>query len=278
MRMPSGCQLARQRGQFARDGGRTVRRGAALVPGDDQVAAAHGLVERGGLPETLGGKRGKVEMGAGALQLLLVEEGAQAGRVVREAAEFAGEFHALETHRRQCGERAFEVLFDVVLDGPQLHADARRGCRGLGQRRGIDKGEQDGCEPWEGHGVSPDIFSKCKITHHLPIKHAMSLDTSTTLRHVVLFAFKDSATVEQIDTVIADFGLLKERIPGIIAYEWGTNVSPEGLNQGLHPLLHAELRQRRGPQRLPAACGAPGLRRYAGRLLEKSLVVDYWAQ
>jgi hypothetical protein len=42
----------------------------------------------------------------------------------------------------------------------------------------------------------------------------MTPNTSTTLRHDVLFAFKDSATVEQIDAVVADFGRLKERIPG----------------------------------------------------------------
>lgn len=70
----------------------------------------------------------------------------------------------------------------------------------------------------------------------------MTIDTSSTLRHVVLFAFRDSATVEQIDAVVADFGTLKER---------------NGY------LLHA------AHQAFVDTLGA---------CLEKSLVVDYWAQ
>jgi quinol monooxygenase YgiN len=52
------------------------------------------------------------------------------------------------------------------------------------------------------------------------------------LRHVVLFKFKDGATKEQVRDVEERFGRLKAQIPGILAYEWGTNVSPEKLDQG----------------------------------------------
>jgi hypothetical protein len=108
----------------------------------------------------------------------------------------------------------------------------------------------------------------------------MNLDTtaSTTLRHVVLFAFKESATVAQIDAVVADFGRLKELIPGITAYEWGTNVSPEGLNQGFthcFTLSFASEEDRNG-YLLHAAHQA--FVDTLGACLEKSLVVDYWAQ
>jgi hypothetical protein len=106
----------------------------------------------------------------------------------------------------------------------------------------------------------------------------MSLNTSTTLRHVVLFAFKDSATLERIDAVVADFGLLKERIPGIVAYEWGTNVSPEGLNQGYthcFTLTFASENDRDAYLVHPAHQAFVDT---LGACLEKSLVVDYWAQ
>jgi hypothetical protein len=106
----------------------------------------------------------------------------------------------------------------------------------------------------------------------------MNPETQTTLRHVVLFAFKDGATNEQIDAVVADFGKLKERIPGITAYEWGTNVSPEGLNQGFthcFTLSFASEEDRNG-YLLHAAHQA--FVDTLGACLEKSLVVDYWAQ
>jgi hypothetical protein len=108
----------------------------------------------------------------------------------------------------------------------------------------------------------------------------MNLDTNTntTLRHVVLFAFKDSATVEQIDGVVADFGRLKDLIPGITAYEWGTNVSPEGLNQGFTHCFTLTFgsEEDRNIYLLHAAHQA--FVDTLGAVLEKSLVVDYWAQ
>jgi hypothetical protein len=106
----------------------------------------------------------------------------------------------------------------------------------------------------------------------------MTIDTSSTLRHVVLFAFRDSATVEQIDAVVADFGTLKERIPGILAYEWGSNVSPEGLNQGFTHCFTLSFgsEEDRNGYLLHAAHQA--FVDTLGACLEKSLVVDYWAQ
>jgi hypothetical protein len=52
------------------------------------------------------------------------------------------------------------------------------------------------------------------------------------LRHVVLFKFKDSATPEQVKSVVDAFSALPEKINTIVGYEWGTNVSPENLAQG----------------------------------------------
>jgi len=53
------------------------------------------------------------------------------------------------------------------------------------------------------------------------------------LRHVVLFKFKDSATPEDVVKVEKAFLDLKRSIDVIRDFEWGTNVSPENLNQGL---------------------------------------------
>ncbi len=52
------------------------------------------------------------------------------------------------------------------------------------------------------------------------------------LRHVVLFKFKDDAKPEQVKEVEEKFRALKSQISEIKDLEWGTNVSPENLNQG----------------------------------------------
>lgn len=52
-------------------------------------------------------------------------------------------------------------------------------------------------------------------------------------RHAVFLKFKDDATPEAIKAVVDAFVALKGKIPAIQALEWGKNVSPENLNQGL---------------------------------------------
>jgi len=53
------------------------------------------------------------------------------------------------------------------------------------------------------------------------------------LRHVVLFKFLDSAKPEDVKKVEDAFSALSGKIKLIKDYEWGTNTSPENLNQGL---------------------------------------------
>jgi len=52
------------------------------------------------------------------------------------------------------------------------------------------------------------------------------------VRHVVLFKFKDTATPEQIKEIEEAFRALPKKIPAILDFEWGTNISPEKLDQG----------------------------------------------
>ena len=52
------------------------------------------------------------------------------------------------------------------------------------------------------------------------------------LRHVVIFKFKDGTPPEQVAAIEKKFGELKGKIPGVLDFEFGTNVSPEKLDQG----------------------------------------------
>lgn len=53
------------------------------------------------------------------------------------------------------------------------------------------------------------------------------------LRHVVLFKFKDESKPEDVKKVEDAFAELSDKISLIKDFEWGTNSSPENLNQGL---------------------------------------------
>ncbi|MCC2958125.1 Dabb family protein [Massilia sp. IC2-477] len=104
------------------------------------------------------------------------------------------------------------------------------------------------------------------------------MPANPSLRHVVLFAFKADAGQDAIDAVVSDFAKLPAAIPGIQAYEWGTNVSPEGLNNGF---THCFTLTFGSDADRDAYLVHPAHERFVGTLggaLERSLVVDYWTQ
>jgi hypothetical protein len=104
------------------------------------------------------------------------------------------------------------------------------------------------------------------------------MSTSSNLRHVVLFSFKPAAAADEVDAIVAGFAKLPAEIPGIVSYEWGTNVSPEGLNDGFTHCFTLTFAS--APDR-DAYLDHPAHVRFVEQLLpslERSLVLDYWAK
>jgi hypothetical protein len=103
------------------------------------------------------------------------------------------------------------------------------------------------------------------------------MNPPATLRHVVLFSFKDEASTEQVNAVTNDFCALKNKIPGIRYLEWGTNVSPEGLNNGF---THCFTLTFDAAEARDAYLVHPAHQQFVsslGTCLARSLVIDYWA-
>ncbi|MCC6286920.1 MAG: Dabb family protein [Chitinophagaceae bacterium] len=98
------------------------------------------------------------------------------------------------------------------------------------------------------------------------------------LRHVVLFKFKESATPEQVKKVEDAFKALPSKIKEVKAFEWGTNNSPEGLNEGLtHCFFVTFASEKDREVYLPH----PEHKAFVEILkpyLDKAVVVDYWAK
>ena len=96
------------------------------------------------------------------------------------------------------------------------------------------------------------------------------------LRHAVLFKFKDSSTPEDIKKVEAAFRALPSQIKEIKSLEWGTNNSPENLNQGFtHMFFLTFTSEADRAVYLPH----PAHKAFGGVLvphLDKVLVLDYW--
>ncbi len=96
------------------------------------------------------------------------------------------------------------------------------------------------------------------------------------LRHVVLFAFTPASSAEDIRRIEEAFAALPSQIDAIIDFEWGTNVSIEGVAQGFTHCFLVTFADEAGH----AAYLPHPAHRAFGDLLrphkEKVLVLDYW--
>lgn len=101
------------------------------------------------------------------------------------------------------------------------------------------------------------------------------MQSPDTVRHVVLFKFKDGTAPEKVKEIEAAFAALPSKVPSVAGFEWGTNVSPEGLAQGFTHCFFvtfpdAASRDAYLPHPAHKAFGA-----LLGPHLDKVLVVDY---
>ncbi len=96
------------------------------------------------------------------------------------------------------------------------------------------------------------------------------------LRHVVLFSFKAGTSAEDIRKVENAFRGLPLKIKEIKGFEWGTNNSPENLNQGFTHCFFLSFNTEKDREvYLPH----PEHKAFGDVLkpfLDKVLVIDYW--
>ena len=103
-------------------------------------------------------------------------------------------------------------------------------------------------------------------------------DSKGVVRHVVIFKFKEGTSDAQLKSIVDGFRGLKDRIPGILNFEWGTNMSPEKLDQGFTHCLVVTFKDVAARD---AYLPHPAHKEFVAILgphLEKPFVVDYVAQ
>jgi hypothetical protein len=101
---------------------------------------------------------------------------------------------------------------------------------------------------------------------------------SGTLRHVVLFKFKDGAKAEDIKKVEDAFRALSGKIKLIKDFEWGTNVSPENLNQGLTHCFFVTFKSDKDRDDYLVHPAHKEFVEILKPVLDKATVVDYWSK
>jgi Stress responsive A/B Barrel Domain len=99
-----------------------------------------------------------------------------------------------------------------------------------------------------------------------------------TLRHVVLFKFKDTATPAQIKQVEEAFRALPSQIPQVKSFEWGTNVSPENLAQGYTHCFLLTFSSDKDRDAYLVAAAHKAFGQLLTPYLDKVTVIDFWSQ
>lgn len=79
---------------------------------------------------------------------------------------------------------------------------------------------------------SIDTSSQDSATMEAGQHASLQAPPAGSVRHIVVFRFRDGATEAQIDQLTEAFRALQHSIPGILAFEHGQNHSPEGKDQG----------------------------------------------
>lgn len=96
------------------------------------------------------------------------------------------------------------------------------------------------------------------------------------LRHAVFFSFRESTTEAEIQEVVEAFRALPSKIDAIIDFSWGTNNSPEQLNDGFTHCFLLTFKDEAGrAEYLPH----PAHKEFGSVLSGKNdgtFVIDYW--
>ena len=100
----------------------------------------------------------------------------------------------------------------------------------------------------------------------------------SVLRHVVLFKFKEGTTATDIKKVEDAFSALPSKIPQIMAYEWGLNNSPEGLEKGFTHCFFLTFNSEEDRAIYLPHPDHKAFGQVLSPFLDDVLVVDYWTK
>ena len=110
------------------------------------------------------------------------------------------------------------------------------------------------------------------------LAHAADQESPKMLRHVVLFKFKDDAADEQVKAVTDAFAALPKKIDTIKDFEWGTDVSVEKKSEGFTHCFVVTFADEKGREEYLPHAAHEDFVKLVGPVLDKVLVVDYWAK
>ena len=103
-------------------------------------------------------------------------------------------------------------------------------------------------------------------------------NAAENLQHVVSFKFKPAASAEDIKKVEGAFRDLKAKIPEIISFEWGTNVSKENHDKGFTHCFIVSFKSEQDRDTYIAHADHKSFGKLVGPVLADVFVIDFWSK
>ncbi len=107
---------------------------------------------------------------------------------------------------------------------------------------------------------------------------AMAEHHEEPFRHAVFFQFKESATDNDIQQIVDEFMMLKEKIDTIVDIEWGFSESVEGLNDDFTHAFFVTFKDKAGLETYIPHPDHEAFVKILKPHLEKVFVFDYTAR
>ena len=106
----------------------------------------------------------------------------------------------------------------------------------------------------------------------------MNASAADKLQHVVSFKFKAGAAAADIKKVETAFEALKQKIPEVMALEWGTNVSKEKKDKGFTHCFILSFKSEKDLETYIAHPDHKAFGKIVGPVVEDAFVIDFWAK
>ena len=100
----------------------------------------------------------------------------------------------------------------------------------------------------------------------------------TKLRHIMMLGFRDGTSDAEIDEIARRFGALATEVPGIDAFEWGANNSPEGKTGGHSHCFTLTFESEAARDAYLPHPKHMEFVAFASEWIERAVVFDYWAR
>lgn len=121
------------------------------------------------------------------------------------------------------------------------------------------------------------FISRCIISILVFAFIACNLSSDVGIKHLVMVKFRPATSAHQIEEFTQEFVSLKGRIPGIVAFDYGVNNSPEKLNNGFTHIYALTFRDTVARNQYLVHSEHVKFTEYAGKtgIIEEVFVLDY---